>query len=59
MALPDMIGMVVRDMCATLEFYRALGLEIPADAEKEDHVQVITPNGYRLAWLLSSGYRFS
>lgn len=50
MALPDMLGMVVRDMHATLDFYRALGLDIPAGAEKEDHVQVITPNGYRLAW---------
>ena len=50
MALPDMIGMVVRDMHTTLEFYRALGLEIPAGAEQEDHVQVITPNGYRIAW---------
>lgn len=50
MALPDMIGMVVRDMRVTLDFYRAVGLDIPADAEKEDHVQVITPNGYRLAW---------
>ncbi len=50
MALPDMIGMIVRDMHATLDFYRALGLDIPAQAEQEDHVEVITPNGYRLAW---------
>lgn len=45
-----MIGMVVKDMHKTLDFYRALGLDIPTDAEKEDHVQVITPNGYRIAW---------
>lgn len=50
MPLPDMIGMVVRDMQSTLEFYRQLGLEIPKGAEQEDHVEVITPNGYRLAW---------
>lgn len=50
MALPDMIGIVVRDMHKALDFYRALGLDIPPDAEKEDHVQVITPNGYRIAW---------
>lgn len=50
MAKPDMIGMVVKDMRKTLDFYRALGLDIPADAEKEDHVEVITPNGYRIAW---------
>lgn len=50
MPQPDMIGMVVRDMKSTLHFYRELGLEIPEGAEKEDHVEVITPNGYRLAW---------
>jgi uncharacterized glyoxalase superfamily protein PhnB len=47
---PDMVGMVVRDMAAALAFYRTLGLEIPAGREGEDHVEVITPNGYRLAW---------
>lgn len=50
MAQPDMIGIVVKNMQQALEFYRALGLDIPVDAEKEDHVQVITPNGYRIAW---------
>lgn len=49
MARPDMIGIVVKDMRAALDFYRALGLDIPPDAEKEDHVQVIA-NGYRIAW---------
>jgi len=47
---PDMIGMVVRDMSETLRFYRLLGLDIAQNAESEDHVEVITPNGYRLAW---------
>jgi uncharacterized glyoxalase superfamily protein PhnB len=47
---PDMVGMVVRDMARALDFYRTLGLEIPAGREGEDHVEVITPNGYRLAW---------
>jgi uncharacterized glyoxalase superfamily protein PhnB len=47
---PDMIGMIAHDMAAALKFYRLLGLDIPAGAEKEDHVEVITPNGYRLAW---------
>jgi catechol 2,3-dioxygenase-like lactoylglutathione lyase family enzyme len=49
-ALPDMIGMVVRDMAAALRFYRLLGLDIPAGSDSEPHVEVITPNGYRLAW---------
>lgn len=46
----DMIGIVVRDMGAALAFYRQLGLAIPAGVEGEDHVEVITPNGYRMAW---------
>lgn len=49
MAKLDMIGMVVRDVGKALDFYRAIGLDIPQGAEKEDHVEVIT-NGYRLAW---------
>jgi uncharacterized glyoxalase superfamily protein PhnB len=50
MALPDMVGIVVTNMKASLQFYRSLGLDIPVGAEKEDHVEVITPNGYRIAW---------
>ncbi|MDQ5826484.1 MAG: VOC family protein [Chloroflexota bacterium] len=50
MALPDMVGMVVTDMTATLDFYRLLGLDIPTGAEGEQFVEVITPNGYRLSW---------
>ena len=46
----DMIGIVVHNMEAALRFYRLLGLEIPAGAETEDHVEFITANGYRLAW---------
>lgn len=48
--LPDMIGIIVSDMAAALRFYRLLGLAIPEGAEKEDHVEVITSNGYRIAW---------
>src|SRR5258708_35863355 len=47
---PDMIGLTVRDMGASLKFYRLLGLDIPEAAAGEDHVEVITPNGYRIAW---------
>ena len=47
---PDMIGLTVRDMAAALTFYRLLGLAVPLKAEAEDHVEVITPNGYRIAW---------
>jgi uncharacterized glyoxalase superfamily protein PhnB len=47
---PDMVGIVVRDMAAALDFYRLLGLEIPAGVEGEPFVEVITPNGYRISW---------
>lgn len=47
---PDMIGMVSNDMTATLRFYRLLGLAIPEGIEGEPHVEITTPNGYRLAW---------
>ncbi len=50
MPLPDMIGITVRDMAAALRFYRQLGLEIPPDQDQEQHVELITPNGYRIAW---------
>lgn len=47
---PDMVGYVVRDMAATLRFYRQLGLAIPDGVEGEPYVECITPNGYRLSW---------
>jgi uncharacterized glyoxalase superfamily protein PhnB len=47
---PDMIGIVVSDMAAALRFYRMLGLAIPDGVEGDAHVEVITPNGYRIAW---------
>lgn len=46
----DMIGIVVEDMARSLAFYRRLGLDIPADADKEPHVEVPLPGGMRLAW---------
>jgi uncharacterized glyoxalase superfamily protein PhnB len=47
---PDMIGIIVSNMPASLRFYRLLGLDIPQEADTEDHVEVTTPNGYRIAW---------
>ena len=46
----DLIGIVVDDMAAALAFYRLLGLEIPAEADAERHVEVGLPGGLRLAW---------
>ncbi len=49
-AKPDLIGLVVRDMAASLRFYRLLGLDIPANMDHEPHVEVSLPGGFRLAW---------
>ena len=45
----DLIGLVVADMTKTLAFYRRLGLDIPADADGEPHVE-IARGGLRLAF---------
>ncbi|AHI00872.1 VOC family protein [Kutzneria viridogrisea] len=44
------IGLVVADMAKSLAFYRALGLDIPAGADSEPHVEVTLPGGLRLMW---------
>lgn len=50
MAVPDLLGIVVRDMGTSLKFYRLLGLDIPPEADKESHVEITTPGGFRIAW---------
>lgn len=46
----DLIGVVVDDMARSLAFYRRLGLEVPAEADSEPHVEVTLPGGLRLAF---------
>jgi len=46
----DMIGIVAKDLGASLAFYRLLGLDIAAGVENEPHVEFTLPNGLRLAW---------
>ena len=46
----DLIGTVVEDMARSLAFYRQLGLEIPPDADGEEHVEASLRGGMRLAW---------
>ncbi|MFD9356155.1 VOC family protein [Streptomyces sp. NPDC060031] len=46
----DMIGLVVSDMAASLAFYRRLGLDVPADAADQPHVEADLPGGLRIAW---------
>lgn len=47
---PALVEMVVADMAATLAFYRRLGLNIPADADSEPHVDIELGEGMRLAF---------
>ena len=49
----DQLNLVVRDMDATLAFYRRLGLHIPdtaawRTASGAHHVEVVMPNGMHL-----------
>ncbi|MFE9423586.1 VOC family protein [Kitasatospora sp. NPDC006697] len=46
----DLVGLVVADMAASLAFYRRLGLDLPAEADGEPHVEHRLPGGLRLAW---------
>jgi uncharacterized glyoxalase superfamily protein PhnB len=47
---PDAIGIVVRDLAASVAFYRRLGLEFPegAKSSEEGHVEAELPGGMRL-----------
>jgi catechol 2,3-dioxygenase-like lactoylglutathione lyase family enzyme len=45
---PSAIGLVATDLPRTLSFYRALGLDIPAEADTAPHVEVALPGGMRL-----------
>ncbi len=46
----DLIGIVVADMGKALAFYRRLGLDAPASADAEPHVEVALPGGMRVAF---------
>lgn len=46
----DMIGIIVEDMGRALAFYRRLGLDVPAEADSQPHVETTLPGGIRLAW---------
>jgi catechol 2,3-dioxygenase-like lactoylglutathione lyase family enzyme len=44
------IGLVVEDMPRALAFYRRLGLDLPAEADQQPHVEATLPGGLRLLW---------
>ncbi|GAA4211643.1 VOC family protein [Actinocatenispora rupis] len=43
------IGLVTRDLAASLAFYRLLGVEVPEDAAGP-HAEATLPSGLRLMW---------
>jgi catechol 2,3-dioxygenase-like lactoylglutathione lyase family enzyme len=53
----DLIGIIVDDMPRALAFYRRLGFDLPADADKEPHVETTLPGGLRIAWDTSDTIR--
>jgi catechol 2,3-dioxygenase-like lactoylglutathione lyase family enzyme len=46
----ETVGLIVDDMAHSLAFYRHLGLEIPPEADGEDHVELADYGGRHLAW---------
>jgi uncharacterized glyoxalase superfamily protein PhnB len=46
----DLVGIVARDVGASLSFYRRLSLDVPDGVEDEPHVEATTPSGLRVAW---------
>lgn len=40
-----MLGLIVEDMSRSLEFYRRLGLTIPAGSEENTHIEIKMGNG--------------
>ena len=51
------VGVVVKDMAATLEFYRVLGLEIPAEQDDEENAEVELGEGLVLGFLTEARAR--
>ena len=46
----SLVELVVADMAASLAFYRRLGLDIPADADEQPHVDIDLGGGLRIAF---------
>ncbi|WP_425498868.1 VOC family protein [Natronoglycomyces albus] len=46
----NFLALFPSDLPASLAFYRRLGLDIPAEADHEVHVDIQFDNGVRLAW---------
>ncbi|KIH99037.1 glyoxalase [Streptomonospora alba] len=44
------VGIVTADMSASLAFYRRIGMDIPAEADTQPHVEAELPGGLRILW---------
>jgi catechol 2,3-dioxygenase-like lactoylglutathione lyase family enzyme len=47
--VPDMVGIVCKDLNRSLDFYRLLGLDIPEQVSDPAYFEIIS-NGYRISW---------
>ncbi len=45
------VGIIVKDMSKTLEFYRTLGFDIPSDKDAESNYDLELPNRLHLGFL--------
>jgi catechol 2,3-dioxygenase-like lactoylglutathione lyase family enzyme len=46
----DAVGIIAGDLARSLDFYRRLGVDVPADAADQPHVEAALSNGMRLMW---------
>ncbi|GAB2553325.1 VOC family protein [Leucobacter ruminantium] len=46
----DFIAIVTADLGASLDFYRALGVDVPTGQDDAPHVEAKLPGGMTLAW---------
>jgi catechol 2,3-dioxygenase-like lactoylglutathione lyase family enzyme len=46
----NVVGIIVADMARSLDFYRRLGLDVPAAEDKSPHVEHVLPGGIKLTW---------
>ena len=54
----SMVGLVVRDMATSLQFYRRLGVEIPESADEKPFVQKRMESGVVMFWDTVFAHRY-
>jgi uncharacterized glyoxalase superfamily protein PhnB len=46
----NVVGIVVQDMSRALAFYRMLGMDVPAEADSQPHVEHQVTGAFKLTW---------